>query len=149
MVLFLYYTGPDGGVSASAGSSQFSDSQGGSYGTTYTSGTQTPGGPYQEQHSAFYGPGFGYNSQQHSTSSGVPQQTQFQQPFVGLQPFAGMQPFQSQFGGFPTGFPHIPFVPAIPFKPLQFAPLPPLLSPPQFNEALNQYVTSLQQQYAK
>lgn len=137
--------GPDG-VSSSAGSSQYTNGQGTTFGTTYTAGSQSPGRPPIQQQGSFYGPGFGYNQQQ--SSGGGPQQSLFPQGFPSYQPFQSMQPFQSQFNGFPTGFPHIPFVPAVPFQPLQFAPLPPLLSPPQFNEALSQYMNNLQQQYA-
>lgn len=56
---------------------------------------------------------------------------------------------------------HTQFVPNLPVVPFaqfptvnlpQFGgnlPLPPLLTPEQFSEALNQYVTSVQKQYAK
>lgn len=136
-------------MSSLAGSSQYSDGQGGLYGTTYTAGSQLPGRPVQNQQpGSFYGQAFGYNPQ-NSPAAGLPQQSLFPQGFPSFQPFQSMPPFQSQFNGFPTGIPHVPFVPAVPFQPLQFAPLPPLLTPPQFNEALSQYMNSLQQQYAK
>lgn len=58
-------------------------------------------------------------------------------------------PFPVPFPSFPSPFPAgaSPFFP--PFQPLQFAPLPPVLTPPQFNEAISTYLNSIQAQYAR
>lgn len=79
-----------------------------------------------------YGSSYAYNQQlPASNNAGFPQQQQ--------------QQFASNFPAFP--FPQLPTVNFAPFG--GNLPLPPLLTPDQFSEALSQYVTSVQQQYAK
>lgn len=62
-------------------------------------------------------------------------------------PVAAMGPIG--FPAFPSPFPGgaSPFFP--PFQPIQYAPLPPVLTPPQFNDAITTYLNSIQAQYAR
>lgn len=123
-----------------------STANGGTFGTSYTT---TAG--LGSQSTGTYGPGFSYstypNGQQtyRQNQQGNRPNTQFQN--VQNSPFAsGQLPFPS----FPSPFQAAPFFPNIipPFQPLNFAPLPPILTPPEFNQALSQYLNSIQQQYA-
>lgn len=149
-------------VSSVAGASSSSSDDGNS-GFTSTStnfGSYPAGNDFQNSIPSYpgqYGAGFGYSPLPNAQNSFQNGFSPFGQPsFSGSQHFGlQQQPFGNSFPYFPSFQNSFPiqrqqtFPNAVPPYQTLNPPLPPILTPDEFNKAISQYLATIQEQYAR